>query len=116
MNLNISATTSGADAMLVLSTVSSLDDGKKLAHALVEERLAACVTLQPNVTSVYEWKGAIEEESECLVFIKTRRKRLRALKQRLVELHSYDVPELIALPITDGSRAYLNWVKEQTQA
>jgi len=102
------------EALVVLCTTASKDDAKMLAHELIGDKLAACVTLNPEVTSIYSWKGAIEEETECLMIIKTRRKRFSALKRRIIELHSYDVPEIIAIPVVDGNRDYLKWLREQT--
>ena len=74
--------------------------------------MAACVTVQGPVRSVYRWQGAIEEEPEQLVLIKTTRARVAALRERVVELHPYDVPELIVVPVIDGNAAYLRWVAE----
>ena len=80
----------------------------------VDDRLAACVNIVPDLTSVYRWEGAVETTSECLLVVKTRRERLEDLRRRLEELHPYDLPELVALPVEGGSSAYLDWVVEET--
>ena len=113
--MTIARMESATGALLVLSTAGSLKEGKRIARALVEEKLAACVTLRPEVTSIYSWEGKIAEESECLLLIKTRTPRLRALTERLTALHSYDVPEVIALPIDAAYLPYQKWLEEQTR-
>lgn len=85
----------------------------RLADALVGERLAACVTLLPGVQSVYRWEGRVERAEEVQLLVKTTRARFPALRERLVELHPYDVPELLALEAVDGLPAYLDWVTRE---
>jgi len=102
------------DLVLVLSTVSDEESGERLACALVEERLAACVSLSGPMTSIYHWKGTVERASERQLVIKTTRDRVRALESRLRALHSYEVPEFIVLPVEDGSTQYLDWVRQET--
>jgi len=97
---------------LVLTTVSSEEEGRHLARALVERRLAACVNVVPNLTSVYHWQGVVEEAAEVLLLIKTTEERLSALEAALGELHSYEVPELLVLAPESGSQAYLAWLPE----
>jgi len=99
--------------IVVLVTAGSSAEGERLARALVEERLAACVNRIPSVQSVYRWEGKVEESTEELLVIKTRADLLPALEKRVSELHSYAVPEVIALPIVSGSEAYLKWLDEQ---
>ncbi len=101
-----------ADAVVVLVTVPSLEGGQTLARALVTERLAACVSLVPGIRSVFFWEGTVQEEAEALLLIKTRRARYEALERRILELHAYSVPEVLALPVEAGSPAYLAWVGE----
>lgn len=101
-------------AVVVLATAGSAEEAERIATALVDERLAACVNLVPAVTSIYRWQGAVERATEVLLVMKTRRARVKPLVARLRELHSYDVPEAIALPIDAGSRTYLDWVFAQT--
>lgn len=100
-------------ALLVLSTCPDQETAKKLARALIEERLAACVNQLPGLTSTYRWQGEILEESEALLLIKTTQERYEALQTRLLQLHPYDVPEVIALDIAAGHAAWLDWLREQ---
>ena len=98
--------------VVALSTVGTAEDAERIARALVERRLAACVNVVPGVVSVYRWKGAVERDEERLLVIKTRAERLEALRQALVEIHPYEVPELVALPIEAGHAPYLAWLDE----
>jgi periplasmic divalent cation tolerance protein len=98
------------DKIVVLVTCSSVEEGRKIAHTLVERRLAACVNLVAGIESVYRWKGAVEEASECLLLAKTTRGRFGPLQSALRELHSYELPEIVAVPIVDGLEAYLGWI------
>jgi len=102
------------DFIIVLVTVSSAGEGERLAQALVQERIAACVNRVPGIQSVYRWEGKIEQAAEELLVIKTRKALFPSLEKRVRELHSYDVPEIIALPVVAGSEPYLNWLGEQT--
>ena len=101
-------------AVVVISTAGSAPEAERIATALVEERLAACVNLVAPITSIYRWRGAIERGSEVLLVIKTRRASTTKLIARLRALHSYDVPEAIVLPVTAGSRDYLAWLLRET--
>lgn len=107
---------SGPEVPVCVALTTCPDEGtaRRIASALVEERLAACVNIVPDMTSVYRWDGALETASECLLLVKTRRTALEPLRRRLEELHPYDLPELVALPIEGGSPAYLAWVVEET--
>jgi periplasmic divalent cation tolerance protein len=98
-------------AIVVLTTLPDRNKAKAFARALVEEKLAACVNIVPGLTSIYRWKGAVHEDPEVLCVVKTTRARLTKLKQRLKSLHPYDVPELLALPVTAGSESYLQWLE-----
>jgi periplasmic divalent cation tolerance protein len=100
------------EVRLVLSTVGSARQARELGRRLVEERLAACVTLQPGSVSLYYWEGALQEEPECLLLIKTTDERLEALERRLGELHPYEVPEFLALAPEAVGERYLEWVQE----
>ena len=102
------------DIVLILTTVPDGELGETIARSLVDERLAACVNLLAPMTSVYRWRGVMEREIERQVVIKTTRERVAAVRARLTELHSYEVPEFIVLPIVDGSTAYLAWVRAET--
>lgn len=99
---------------VALSTAPDAESGARIARALVEERLAACVNLVPGVRSIYRWQERIEDEGECLLVIKTRRERVEALDARLRALHPYELPELVALPVAAGSAPYLAWVAGET--
>jgi periplasmic divalent cation tolerance protein len=102
--------------IVVLSTVGGAEDAERIGRALVERGLAACVNVLPAVTSIYRWKGKVEREEERLLLIKTRADRFAALERALVSLHPYEVPEVIALPIADGHRPYLDWLDESVEA
>ncbi len=101
------------DKIVVLSTCSSEEEARKIARSLVEKRLAACVQLAPGLRSVYRWKGEIEEESEILLVIKSRRDLFRRLEAELRKLHSYETPEIVALTVVDGSADYLEWLDRE---
>jgi len=98
--------------MLALATFPSAEKAAEIARVLVEERLAACVNIIPAVRSIYLWDGKVCDDSEVLGIIKTTRERFDELGARYVELHPYDVPELIALPIVAGNAPYLDWLIE----
>ena len=100
------------DKRLVLSTAGSQEEAGKIAQALVERRLAACVNIIPGVASVYRWKGKVESASEWLLMIKTSAAVFPALRDALRELHSYDVPECLMIAVEDGDGAYLEWIGE----
>src|SRR5262245_19762520 len=99
------------DYCIVLVTVSSAAEAQTIARALVEARLAACVNIIPGLTSIYRWEGQVCEDSELLLVIKTKGQQVAALQERLAHLHSYALPEVIALPICDGSTRYLAWLE-----
>jgi periplasmic divalent cation tolerance protein len=101
-----------SDRVVALSTVGTPEDAERIARALVERRLAACVNVVPGVVSVYRWRGAVCRDEERLLVIKTRAERLEALREALVELHPYEVPELVALPVEAGHAPYLAWLDE----
>jgi periplasmic divalent cation tolerance protein len=101
--------------VIVLTTLPGDADGHGFGRKLVDERLAACVNLLPIMDSVFRWEGQVEQDSERQVIIKTSRERIAALWDRIRELHPYEVPEFVVLPILDGSDAYLRWLGESTQ-
>ena len=101
--------------IVTLCTVPDRESGERIALALVEERLAACVNLVPGLSSTYRWRGKVEKASECLLVIKTTAGKFEAVKRRIKDLHSYDLPEIIALPITAGDAEYLKWLSENSQ-
>lgn len=98
--------------LVILITAPSLESARQIARLLVEKRLAACVNLVPGMTSIYRWEGKVQEDAEVLLLAKTHRQRLEALQAEVKAVHSYQVPEIIALPIVAGLEAYLNWVGE----
>ena len=102
------------DEIVVFVTVSGEDEAVKIARALVEAKLAACANIINNVRSIYAWQGKVEDDSELLMVIKTRRGIFSDLEEAVRKLHSYDLPEIIALPIIDGSAEYLKWLNEST--
>ncbi|HEY6446645.1 MAG TPA: divalent-cation tolerance protein CutA [Acidobacteriaceae bacterium] len=104
-----------AEARLVLTTAGSRDEAERIAHALVEQRVAACVNLLPGLTSIYRWHGAIESAGEILLLIKTAAQHLDALEATLRDLHSYDVPELLVLAPESASHPYLAWLVSSTR-
>jgi periplasmic divalent cation tolerance protein len=95
-------------------TAPNEDEAVNIARTLVEDRLAACANIVKNVRSIYSWQGAIEDDAEVLMIVKSRRSLFQKLSKKVKEIHSYDVPEVIALPIIDGSEEYLNWLREST--
>lgn len=102
-----------SEALVVFCTCEDRAQAHRIAGKLVEERLAACVNIIAGVRSVYRWEGKVSEAEEVQLLIKTVRDRYPALRRRIAELHSYDTPEIIALPITEGSEKYLDWLREQ---
>jgi periplasmic divalent cation tolerance protein len=101
--------------VVILTTLPADADAAAFATALVESQLAACVNLLPVMDSVYRWEGGVQRDSERQLLIKTSRERVATLWQRVRELHPYDVPEFIVLPIVDGHDAYLRWIGESTR-
>ena len=103
------------DKRIVLSTAGSEDEAQKIARYLVENRLAACVNIVPRVESIYRWEGKIESSRECLIVIKTVSDNFPAIRDAILELHSYDLPECVAIAVDDGSAAYLEWVDQSVR-
>jgi len=103
-----------AEFVVVLVTAGNRDEGLRIGRALVEERLAACVNVVGPMCSIYRWEGAVEEADEHLLVVKARARDLDALGARVRALHSYDVPEVLALPVTAGSEDYLAWLDRVT--
>jgi periplasmic divalent cation tolerance protein len=101
---------SEAEHLVALVTAGSEQEARLIARALVESRLAACVNIVPGITSIYHWQDRVQEDQEWLLVVKTRRDVLDALIKQVLRLHSYDVPEIIALPLVGGSEAYIRWL------
>jgi periplasmic divalent cation tolerance protein len=105
-----------SDQVVVLMTAGSHEEADTIAATLVSEMLAACVNIVPGITSVYRWQGKIERDEEWLLVAKSHARAVDALVERVHELHSYDVPEVIALPLSGGSQPYLRWLGEQVRS
>lgn len=102
------------DEIIVFITASGEEEAAKIAHALVEARLAGCVNIVKNIRSIYRWEGKIEDEKEVLMIAKTGKEHFKSLEGKVKELHSYMVPEVIAVQIAEGSPDYLQWLKDVT--
>jgi periplasmic divalent cation tolerance protein len=101
-----------SDRIVALTTVGTAEDAERIARALVERRLAACVNVVPRVVSIYRWKGEVCRDEERLLVVKTRTEKLEALRDALLALHPYELPELVALPVEAGHGPYLDWLDE----
>ncbi len=103
------------DFILVVSTVPDRETGINLGNVLVRGRLAACVNIVPGVTSIYEWNNEVCTEGELVLLIKTRRSLFEKVREKIVEIHPYEVPEVISLAVDDGHPPYLKWINENTE-
>jgi periplasmic divalent cation tolerance protein len=101
------------DALLVLVTAPE-EKAAEIARTLVEERLAACGNVVPGLRSIYRWEGKVQDDREALLLLKTTRGRFEALRARVLALHPYQLPEVLALPVDGGSEAYLAWIAGET--
>lgn len=104
-----------AKYLLVMTTVPDAEVGQIIAEKIIEERLAACVTLQAAGQSLYWWQGKITQDQEHTLFIKTKKESYPDLEEKIHQIHPYDIPEIIALPIFAGSKDYLDWIDNETQ-
>lgn len=104
-----------SEELIVLVTVASREDGERVAEALVGEHLAACVNIVGPIRSIYRWQGEVCRDDEFLLLIKTTQAGFARLESRVKELHTYDVPEVVALPIAAGSAAYLDWLRQNVK-
>ena len=100
--------------IVVFITASTEEEAAGIARAVVEARLAGCVNIVKGIRSVYRWKGKVEDDSEVLMIVKTQRTLFEQLANKVMEYHSYSVPEIIALPIVEGLENYLKWLREET--
>jgi periplasmic divalent cation tolerance protein len=100
---------------VVYSTIDDIKDARKIAHTLVEEQLVACVNIIPSVESIYRWKGKVEFAAEVVLIAKTVEENVVRTIRRIKELHSYDVPDIIVLPIVGGHKEYLEYIKRETE-
>jgi periplasmic divalent cation tolerance protein len=99
----------------IYSTTGNIEEAKKIARVLVEEKLVACVNIIPKIDSIYRWKNKIEEDSECIIIAKTIDGNLNQVVQKINKLHSYDLPDIIAIPIVGGLEKYLEYIEEETK-
>ncbi len=104
------------DKRLVLTTCGSVEEARRIANELVHQRLAACVNIVPQVESIYRWKGEVESAEECLLLIKTTAGAFEQLRDAIRKLHSYDLPECIAITIEDGIASYLEWIGDEVNS
>ncbi len=104
------------DKIVVLITCKNATEAGRIARRLLDQRLIACANLVPQIRSIYRWEGKITSEKECWMILKSSRDLVPALRAEIEKLHSYSVPELIALPIIDGSPNYLNWIAEELES
>jgi periplasmic divalent cation tolerance protein len=102
--------------LIVFMTAPNREEAEKIVRVLLEERLIACGNIIGGVASFFWWKGKIEEENECLVVMKSDDERFKKLSERITGLHSYDVPEVLAVPVVDGLPSYLDWLKDCLEA
>jgi periplasmic divalent cation tolerance protein len=103
------------DKCIVLTTAGSKEEARKIANALVERKLAACVNIVPNIESIYRWEGKVERAEEWLLIIKTDANAFARVRDAIKELHSYDLPECVSISVDAGSANYLQWIGEQVQ-
>jgi periplasmic divalent cation tolerance protein len=101
------------DVVVIFCTCGTHDEALAIANSLVEARLAACVNVLPPVHSIYRWEGKLETAHEVLLIIKTTQERFPAVRDRITQLHTYDTPEIIAMPVVEGSDKYLDWLRDQ---
>lgn len=102
------------DARIILTTAGSQEEARRIAHALVEHRLAACVNIVPQIESIYRWQGKVEMAQEWLLLIKTQTELFERVRDAVKELHSYDLPECVMLDVSAGSHEYLDWIAKNT--
>ena len=102
--------------IVVYVTAGSMENAETIGKTLVEEHLAACVNVVPGIRSFYRWEGKVADDSELLLIMKTRAERFDELKARVLDLHAYDLPEIVGLPIEMGHEAYLDWIRDETRS
>ena len=105
----------GGRYRIVLVTCASLQQARKIGRSVVEKKLAACANIVPRIESIYRWKGRLEQSREVLLLLKTTVARLRPLEREVKQIHTYEVPEFIALPLAAGSQDYLEWIQQNTR-
>ena len=100
---------------VIYSTMENIEEARAIGRILVEQKLVACVTLLPGVESIYRWHGNIEEDKECILLAKTTENNREKTIQKIKELHSYDLPDIVSFPLTQGLSQYLKWVEDETR-
>ena len=100
---------------VIYSTIGNTEEAKRIARLLVKEKLVACVNILPQIESIYRWQGKIEEDNESVLIAKTTDEKVDKTIQKIQELHSYEVPDIIVLPITEGLKEYLDYIKDETR-
>ena len=103
-----------SEKIVVFSNCGSQDEARRVARALVDTRVCACVNIVPGIQSIYRWQGAIQEETEWMLIIKTKRELFERLCTELRKNHSYEIPEVIAIPVVEGNHDYLDWIDRET--
>lgn len=100
--------------IVIFCTTNNKENAELIGHSLVQEKLAACTNIIPKITSIYSWNNQIVKDEELLLVIKTKKELFDDVKNKILSLHSYDVPEIISIDIKEGSRPYLDWINENT--
>ena len=103
------------DHIVIYITTGSISEAKKIGQSLVEEKLVACSNIISPIHSIYKWQGKMCDDKEAMLMMKTKKKLFKQIVKRVEELHSYDVPEIIAIPIIEGSSKYMSWIDEETK-
>ena len=101
--------------IVIFCTIKEKKEAEKIAKEIVQKKLAACVNIIEGLTSIYEWEGSVCTESECQMIIKSKHVLYNELKESILSLHSYEVPEIISLPVSEGLESYLNWIQQNTK-
>ena len=99
---------------IIYSTIDTIQDARRIAHTLVEEQLVACINIIPKIESIYKWRGKIENDEEVIIIAKTTDKNVKKTIQRIKSLHSYEIPDIIVLPIIGGLKDYLDYITDET--
>ena len=102
------------DYIIILCTINSIENAETIANNLVQDRLAACINIIPQIQSVYFWNGKIQNDEEFLLLIKTKKNLFNSVKEGITKLHPYEIPEIISIDITDGNQNYLTWIENNT--